>query len=71
MIKINNSYLDRFKVSNNEYLFPLKNGIYLAFNKDDLTYKGVQFLYSTYYKNSSEDELLNRLITIGYLEITD
>ena len=42
MIKITNSNLYRFKQNHTEYLFYVKNGIFLAFDKDTLEYIGIE-----------------------------
>lgn len=44
MIKINNCYLDQFKLSGHEYLYPVSKGIYLAFDKFTHEYIGIVLL---------------------------
>ena len=72
MIIIKREYLDKFYKSGKDYLYPVSKGIYLCFDGDTLAYKDViyyylPFDYKSYQKDS--DDLLNRLITKGILEV--
>lgn len=72
MICINKNYIHIFKKILNEYMYLMKRGIYLAFDSSDLHYIGLEmFYYPRDYKEISkqEDELLNELLSKGYLEM--
>ena len=69
MIKISYPYIDKFKRSNNSYLYPVSKGIYLAFDKYTLEYQGIQMYYnSAYYPMNKGDKVLEKLLYLGYIE---
>lgn len=70
MLKINLAYLNRFIKTKNDYLFPIKKGIYVSFDKVTLEYRGMQMFYNTaYYPLGQCEETLNKLLSLGYVEI--
>lgn len=64
MIKINELHLEKFIKARCEYLYPISNGIYLAFDEDTLEYIGIELFYlpRTMSYEKQADNLLNRLI---------
>ena len=67
-MKINKIYLSRFKKFSYGYMFMVKRGVFLLFDKDTLEYKGVFTVYN--YKEDKElDEVINRLVALDYLEV--
>lgn len=67
-MKINRIYLDRFKRFSYGYMFMVKRGVFLLFDKDTLEYKGIFTMYN--YKEDKElDDTINRLIALDYLEV--
>lgn len=70
MIKINMCYLDRFKKTYHDYIYPVSKGVYLCFDKNTLEYKGLHaFFNSAYYPVTKGEKVLERLICLGYIEI--
>ena len=71
MIKINNSYLDLFKLSGKEYLYPISKGIYLAFDKFTYEYIGIELFYYPYTSKFSQlaDDKINQLLCRNILEL--
>lgn len=70
MIKINQSYLHRFKLSRGVYMFYISPGLLLSFDKETLEYLGpITFSnrYSPIFKEI--DDTLNNLISKGILEV--
>lgn len=69
-IRINNCYLDKFKLSYNEYLYYIDRGLFLAFDKDTLEYKGLELFFLKDPKNTESKALekINRLLSLGILE---
>ena len=67
-MKINKIYLDKFKRFNYGYLFMVKKGVFLLFDKDTLEYKGV---FTTYpYKEDKEVmDTIDKLCYLDYLEV--
>ena len=45
LIVINKNYLNLFKKLKREFIYPVKQGIYLAFDMDTLEYLGVEMFY--------------------------
>ena len=67
-MKINKIYLDRFKKFSYGYMFMVKRGVFLLFDKDTLEYKGIFTMFN--YKEDKElDDTINRLIALDYLEV--
>lgn len=71
MIKINNCYLDQFKLSGHEYLYPVSKGIYLAFDKFTHEYIGIELFYCPYTQKFSQlaDDKINQLLCKNVLEL--
>ena len=71
MIIINNQYLHRFKLSKSEYLYYLKRGVFLAFDKYTKEYLGIETfgLFDINKLSVEVDNKLNDLISKGYLEV--
>ena len=67
-MKINKIYIDKFKKFNYGYMFMVRRGIFLLFDKDTLEYKGV---FTTYpYKEDKEiTETIEKLCYLDYLEV--
>lgn len=67
-MKINKIYLDKFKKFNYGYMFMVKKGVFLLFDKDTLEYKGV---FSMYAYNEDKDVMntIDKLCYLDYLEI--
>lgn len=67
-MKINKIYLDKFKRFSYGYMFMVKRGVFLLFDKDTLEYKGIFTMFN--YKEDKElDNTINRLIALDYLEV--
>lgn len=67
-MRINKIYINKFKKVKYGYLFMIKRGIFLLFDKETLEYKGILNMYS--YKEDKEfDDIINRLIALDYLEV--
>lgn len=67
-MRINKIYINKFKKVSYGYLFMIKRGIFLLFDKETLEYKGILNMYS--YKEDKEfDDIINRLIALDYLEV--
>lgn len=67
-MKINKIYIDRFKKVSYGYLFMIKRGVFLLFDKDTLEYKGILNMYP-YKENKEYEDTINRLIALDYLEV--
>lgn len=67
-MKINKIYLNKFKKYSYGYLFMIKRGVFLLFDKDTLEYKGI-FSIIPYKENKQLDQVLDKLIALDYLEI--
>ena len=67
-MKINKIYLDKFKKFNYGYMFMVKKGVFLLFDKDTLEYKGE---FSMYAYNEDKDVMntIDKLCYLDYLEI--
>ena len=69
MIIANKNYLHLFKKLKKEYIYPVQNGIYLAFDRDTLEYLGVEMFYSAPITIQDVcDNKLNQLLSLGVLE---
>lgn len=67
-MKINKIYLEKFKKFSYGYMFMVKRGVFLLFDKDTLEYKGIFTMFN--YKEDKElDDTINRLIALDYLEV--
>ena len=67
-MKINKIYLDKFKKFNYGYMYMVKKGVFLLFDKDNLEYKGVFTLFP--YKEDKEVyDTIDRLCYLDYLEV--
>jgi hypothetical protein len=67
-MRINKIYLDKFKKFSYGYMFMIKKGVFLLFDKDTLEYKGIFTMFN--YKEDKElDDTINRLIALDYLEV--
>lgn len=71
-MKINKLYIDKFKLLHNEYLYPVKKGIYLAFDKDTFDYIGVELFYLIKYGDIEKDinDTLHKLMILDYIDVT-
>lgn len=67
-MRINKIYINKFKKVSYGYLFMIKRGIFLLFDKETLEYKGILNMYS-YKENKKFDDIINRLIALDYLEV--
>lgn len=67
-MKINRVYLEKFKKFSYGYMFMIKKGVFLLFDKDTLEYKGI-FNIIPYKENKELDEIIEKLIALDYLEI--
>lgn len=67
-MKINRVYLEKFKRFSYGYMFMIKRGVFLLFDKDTLEYKGI-FNIIPYKENKELDEIIDKLIALGYLEV--
>ena len=70
MIVINKNYLNLFKKLKREFIYPVKQGIYLAFDIDTLEYLGVEMFYLAP-NNVSKicDDKLKLLLSLDILEM--
>ena len=69
LIIINKNYLYLFKKLKREYIYPVKQGIYLAFDIDTLEYLGIEMFYLAPITIQDVcDNKLNRLLSLGVLE---
>ena len=69
MIVINKNYLHLFKKLKREYIYPVKQGIYLAFDIDTLEYLGVEMFYlAPIIIQDVCDNKLRQLLSLGVLE---
>lgn len=69
MIIINKNYLHLFKKLKREYIYPVKNGIYLAFDIDTLEYLGIEMFYSAPFSTQTIcDDKLKLLLSLDVLE---
>ena len=67
-MKINRIYLEKFKKFSYGYMFMIKKGVFLLFDKDTLEYKGI-FNIIPYKENKELDEIIDKLIALDYLEV--
>lgn len=70
MIIANKNHLNLFKKLKREYIYPVQNGIYLAFDIDTLEYIGVEMFYlasNKVYKIC--DDKLKQLLSLDILEL--
>lgn len=67
-MRINKIYLDKFKKFNYGYLFMIKRGVFLLFDKDTLEYKGIFNMYP-YVEDKYYQDTINKLIALDYLEV--
>lgn len=67
-MKINRVYLEKFKKFSYGYMFMIKRGVFLLFDKDTLEYKGI-FNMIPYKENKELDEIIDKLIALDYLEV--
>lgn len=67
-MRINKNYLHRFKKFSYGYMFMVKRGVFLLFDKDTLEYKGI-FTMFNYKEDKDLDNTINRLIALDYLEV--
>lgn len=67
-MKINKLYLNRFKKFSYGYMFMIRRGVFLLFDKDTLEYKGIFNIIP--YKEDKELELIiDKLVALDYLEV--
>lgn len=70
LILINKNYLNLFKKLKREYIYPVKQGIYLAFDIDTLEYLGVGMFYLAPNNVSKVcDDKLKLLLSLDILEM--
>ena len=67
-MKINRIYLEKFKKFSYGYMFMIKRGVFLLFDKDTLEYKGI-FNMIPYKEDKELDEIIDKLIALDYLEV--
>lgn len=67
-MKINKIYLDKFKRFSYGYMFMVKRGVFLLFDKDTLEYKGV-FNMIPYKEDKELEEVIDKLVALDYLEV--
>ena len=67
-MKINTIYLNRFKKFSYGYMFMVRTGVFLLFDKDTLEYKGV-FNFIPYKEDKELEEVINKLVALDYLEV--
>ena len=67
-MKINKIHLDKFKRFSYGYMFMVKRGVFLLFDKDTLEYKGI-FTMFNYKEDKDLENTINRLIALDYLEV--
>ena len=67
-MKINRIYLEKFKRFSYGYMFMVKKGVFLLFDKDTLEYKGI-FNMIPYKEDPELDEVINKLVALDYLEV--
>ena len=67
-MRINKLYLSKFKKFSYGYMFMVKRGVFLLFDKDTLEYKGIFTVYN-YKEDKYLDEVINRLVALDYLEV--
>ena len=71
MIRINYSYLDRFKKTKGYYTYTVINGVYLIFDENTLDYVGVDVVFTPNNYNRLNykcEEKLVDLISKGLVE---
>lgn len=67
-MKINRIYLSRFKKYSYGYMFMVKRGVFLLFDKNTLEYKGV--LNMIPYKEMKDVyPTIEKLVALDYLEV--
>lgn len=67
-MKINKIHLEKFKRFSYGYMFMVKRGVFLLFDKDTLEYKGI-FTMFNYKEDKDLADTINRLIALDYLEV--
>ena len=67
-MRINKIYLNKFKKYSYGYMFMIKRGVFLLFDKDTLEYKGV-FNIISYKENKELDQVIDKLVALDYLEV--
>lgn len=67
-MKINKIYIDKFKRFSYGYMFMVKRGVFLLFDKDTLEYKGV-FNMIPYKEDKDLEEVIDKLVALDYLEV--
>ena len=67
-MKINKIYLDKFKRFSYGYMFMVRKGVFMLFDKDTLEYKGI-FNIIPYKEDKELEELVNKLVALDYLEV--
>ena len=67
-MKINKIYLEKFKRFSYGYMFMVKKGVFMLFDKDTLEYKGI-FNMIPYKEDKELEDLVNKLIALDYLEV--
>lgn len=67
-MRINKLHLNRFKKFSYGYMFMVKRGVFLLFDKDTLEYKGIFTVYN--YKEDKELwDTVDKLVALDYLEV--
>ena len=67
-MRINKIYIDKFKKFSYGYMFMVKRGVFLLFDKDTLEYKGV-FNMIPYKEDRDLEEVIDKLVALDYLEV--
>ena len=67
-MRINKIYLNKFKKYSYGYMFMIKRGVFLLFDKDTLEDKGV-FNIISYKENKELDQVIDKLVALDYLEV--
>lgn len=67
-MRINKIYIDKFKKFSYGYMFMVKRGVFLLFDKDTLEYKGI-FNMIPYKEDKDLEEVIDKLVALDYLEV--
>ena len=67
-MRINRIYLNKFKKFSYGYMFMIRKGVFLLFDKNTLEYKGI-FSIIPYKENKELDQVLDKLVALDYLEV--
>lgn len=68
-MRINRLYLNKFKEYKFGYLYMIRSGVFLLFNKNTLEFEGLYYHYTTRNIDKEADQVLTRLVSLDYLEL--